>query len=132
LVNFGFNIDVNYRPLLPLDRLQKDENYSDYYQRSFNFSKYLTNIHQNEGANVLVVGHAGTLEVCTRQISGYPIRTYSEFNATIRKVPYLGLCLLEKSGPNANFEIQPAVIPPLGHTANFNFDPNNLKIQVPV
>jgi ubiquitin-associated SH3 domain-containing protein len=80
------------------------------------------------GANLLVVGHAGTLEVCTRQICGLPVRTYTEFNATIRKVPYLGLCLLEKDANSNIFEIQPAVIPPIGHTANFNFDPVTLKL----
>jgi hypothetical protein len=49
LINFGYNIDVNYRPLLPVDRLQADENYTDYYQRSFNVTKYLTNLHQADG-----------------------------------------------------------------------------------
>jgi ubiquitin-associated SH3 domain-containing protein len=100
----------------------------DYYQRSFNSTKYLNNLHQNEGANVLVVGHAGTLEVCTRQMCGLPVRSYTEFNATIRKVPYLGLCVLEKDLNTNLFEIQPAVIPSLGHTANFNFDPYSLKV----
>ena len=59
MIDFGFNIDANYRPLLPVDRLQTDENYTDYYQRSFNITKFLSNVHQNEGANILVVGHAG-------------------------------------------------------------------------
>jgi hypothetical protein len=49
LVKQGYNIDLNYKPLLSIDRLQNDENYSDYYQRSFNLTKYLTNIHQHEG-----------------------------------------------------------------------------------
>ena len=49
LLNFGYNIDVNYRQLLPVERLQPDENYTDYYQRSFNSTKYLSNLHQGEG-----------------------------------------------------------------------------------
>ncbi|RNA26732.1 Ubiquitin-associated and SH3 domain-containing B [Brachionus plicatilis] len=106
LVAFGFNIDTNYKPLLSLERLQQDENYTDYYQRSFNVTKYLSNIHQNEGGNILVVGHAGTLEVCTRQITGMPVRPYAEFNATIRKVPYLGLAMIEKEASSSSFEIQ--------------------------
>jgi hypothetical protein len=52
LINFGYNIDVNYRPLLPVDRLQADENYTDYYQRSFNVTKYLTNLHQGDGTSL--------------------------------------------------------------------------------
>lgn len=73
----------------------------------------------------------GTLEVCTRQMSGMPIRSYSEFNQTIRKVPYLGLCLLKREANSTSFEIQNAVIPPIGHTANFNFDSNNLTAIIP-
>lgn len=128
LIQFGYNIETGYKPLLPLDRLQPDENYTDYYQRSFNVTKYLTNLHQSEGGNILVVGHAGTLEVCTRQMCGLPVRSYTEFNSTIRKVPYLGLCLLEKDPSTNLFEIQQSVIPSLGHTANFNFDPHTLKL----
>ena len=55
LINFGYNIDVNYRPLLPVERLQADENYTDYYQRSFNATKYLTNLHQGEGKKTLFI-----------------------------------------------------------------------------
>ncbi len=100
----------------------------------FNFNQILQdfiiriNFGNFKGANILGVGHAGTLEVCTRQICGFPIRQYSEFNATIRKVPYLGMCLLEKDASSQIFEIQQAVIPPLAHTANFNFDPASLKM----
>lgn len=128
LVAFGFNIDINYKPLLSLEKLQQDENYTDYYQRSFNATKYLSNIHQNDGGNILVVGHAGTLEVCTRQITGMPVRPYVEFNATIRKVPYLGLAMIEKEAGSNSYEIQGSVIPALGHTSNFNFDPMALKL----
>lgn len=45
--------------MLPVERLQNEENYTDYYQRSYNISKYLASMHQKEGANVLSVGHAG-------------------------------------------------------------------------
>ena len=63
LIQFGCNIDRSYQPLLPVERLQADENYADYYQRSFNLSKYLTNVHQNEGGNLLLIGHAGQVNL---------------------------------------------------------------------
>lgn len=128
LIAFGYNIDQNYKPLLCLEKLQQDENYTDYYQRSFNVTKFLSNLHQNEGGNILVVGHAGTLEVCTRQITGMPVRSYAEFNATIRKVPYLGLAMIEKQANNNVYEIHGTIIPALGHTSNFNLDPLLLKL----
>jgi ubiquitin-associated SH3 domain-containing protein len=73
------------------------------------------------------VGHAATLEVCTRQIVGQPIRSYADFNATIRKVPYLGCCLLQKTN-DTGFDIVPTNIPPLTHGATFNFDSMSLKM----
>jgi hypothetical protein len=76
---------------------------------------------------LIIIGHAGTLEVCTRQISGYPVRSYSEFNGVIRKVPYLGICLLEKEANSHKFELQHGIIPPIAHTANFNYDSMTLK-----
>jgi len=54
LIQFGYNIDVNYKPLLPVERLQTDESYTDYYQRSFNITKYLSNLHQSEGKYLFV------------------------------------------------------------------------------
>lgn len=127
LLEFGYNIDVNYKQFLPVDRLQPTENYKDYYQRSFALVKHLANVHMNDGANVLVIGHAGTLEACTRQISGSEMRPYLEFNSIVRKVPYLGLCLLEKEASSQAFEIKSAVIPPLSHASNTNFDKTSLN-----
>jgi ubiquitin-associated SH3 domain-containing protein len=79
-----------------------------------------------EGGNILIVGHAATLEVCTRQITGQQIRTYSEFNSIIRKVSYLGNCLLNKK-PDQAFEILATGVNPLSHGATFNFDSMSLK-----
>ncbi len=73
-----------------------------------------------------MVGHAATLEVCSRQITGQQIRTYSEFNAIIRKVSYLGNCLLQKK-PDQPYEILSTGVPGLSHGATFNFDAMNLR-----
>lgn len=103
LLEFGYNIDCNYKPFLSVDRLQPNENYKDYYQRSFALVKSLANAHMNDGfytlnffklcfkmkfnefknkgANITLIGHAGTLEACTRQMSGADMRPYLEFNS---------------------------------------------------
>lgn len=73
------------------------------------------------------MGHAASLEVCTRQITGQQLRSYSEFNATIRKVPYLGSCLLQKTN-ETGFDILSTNIPPLTHGATFSFDAMSLKM----
>ena len=64
-------------------------------------------------------------------MSGMHVRSYSEFNQTIRKVPYLGLCMLKKEPNISSFVIQDTVIPPIGHTANFNFDSATLTKPLP-
>ncbi len=74
----------------------------------------------------MVVGHAGTLEACTRQITGFPIRSYQEYNSIALKVPYLGICLLEKERASKIFRIKKSVIPPLAHHANINFEASNI------
>jgi ubiquitin-associated SH3 domain-containing protein len=55
LINFGYNIDINYKPLITADKLQPDENYTDYYMRSFNLVKHMTNLHQREGKGVKII-----------------------------------------------------------------------------
>lgn len=74
----------------------------------------------------MVVGHAGTLEGCTRQITGSQIRSYQEYNAIALKVPYLGICLLEKERASKIFRIKKSGIPPLAHHANVNFEASSI------
>lgn len=49
LLHYGFNIDNNYKPLMPVDRLKQNETYVHFYSRSFNIIKHLSNLHQMEG-----------------------------------------------------------------------------------
>ena len=49
LINYGFNIDNTYKPLMPIDRLKPNETYVHFYTRSFNIIKHLSNLHQMEG-----------------------------------------------------------------------------------
>ena len=120
LLKYGFNIDMFYKPLLSAEKLKLKESYKYYYNRSYNFSKFIVSQHEREGGNILVIGHAGSLEACTRQITGSQIRSLQEFNAVVGKTPFLGICLLEKE--NNLFKIKHSGIPPLAHHSNVNFD----------
>ena len=120
LLKYGFNIDTMYKPLLTVERLKPKEGYVNYYHRSFNMAKFLASQHEIEGGNILVVGHAGTLEACTRQITGSQIRSLQEFNSVISKTPFLGICLIEKE--QKQFKLKHSGIPPLAHHSNINFD----------
>jgi ubiquitin-associated and SH3 domain-containing protein len=44
-----FNIDKNYRPIIPLEKLSRDEKYIDYYNRSFKVTQQITDKHKLTG-----------------------------------------------------------------------------------
>lgn len=44
-----FNIDKNYRPIIPLEKLSRDEKYLDYYNRSFKVTQQITDKHKLTG-----------------------------------------------------------------------------------
>lgn len=53
----GFNVDQSYRPFYPIESLRKDEDESMYYARSHFIVTSILKQHDNDGGNVLVVGH---------------------------------------------------------------------------
>ncbi len=67
LIDFGYNIDVNYKPLITVDRLEKEENYTDYYTRSHNLMKNLTNLHQKDGKSNLYTFFVNLLQQLMRR-----------------------------------------------------------------
>jgi hypothetical protein len=54
------------------------------------------------------------------------MRTYPEYNSIALKVPYLGICLLEKERGSKVFRIKKAGIPPLSHHSNGNFEASSI------
>ncbi|UJR29127.1 hypothetical protein I4U23_010341 [Adineta vaga] len=122
-----YNIDKNYRPIIPLEKLSRDEKAIDYYNRSFKVTQQITDKHKLTGANIFFIGHAATLEVCTRQLCLLPPRTYSDFNGVIRKVPYLGLQLCERNPSDGQWSLKPPPIPPLQHANNASYDWQTMK-----
>jgi len=122
-----FNLDRNYRPIIPMEKLSRDEKYTDYYNRSFKITQQITDKHKLTGANILFVGHAATLEVCTRHLCGQQPRTYQEFNSVIRKVSYLGLNLCERNPSDGQWQLKQPPVPPLQHSNNILFDWQTMK-----
>ncbi|CAF1192365.1 unnamed protein product [Adineta steineri] len=122
-----YNIDKNYRPIIPLEKLSRDEKAIDYYNRSFKVTQQITDKHKLTGANIFFIGHAATLEVCTRQLCSLPPRSYSDFNGVIRKVPYLGLQLCERNPSDGQWSLKAPPIPPLQHANNVAYDWQSMK-----
>jgi hypothetical protein len=44
-----YNIDKNYRPIISLEKLSRDEKYIDYYNRSFKVTQQITDKHKLTG-----------------------------------------------------------------------------------
>ncbi|CAF1555575.1 unnamed protein product [Adineta ricciae] len=122
-----FNIDKNYRPIIPLEKLSRDEKAIDYYNRSFKVTQQITDRHKLTGANIFFIGHAATLEVCTRQLCLLIPRSYADFNGVIRKVPYLGLQLCERNPSDGQWALKAPPIPPLQHANNASYDWQTMK-----
>lgn len=99
LVNYGFHVNPSYVPLLSVKELFAPENETlvEYYQRSHRIS---STILSSTVGNVLFVGHAATLDTCSRQLVSQPIRSEQEFFGFLNKIPYCGVCSVQESSVN--------------------------------
>ncbi|KAK8787402.1 hypothetical protein V5799_022820 [Amblyomma americanum] len=136
LKELGFHINVDYKPIIEADELKhKKESVDQYYMRSFYIAQNVLKRTASEGGNVLLMGHAATLETCTRQLTGRKPRSATELVQLVHKIPYCGLCVAQEvnSGPQAaasdssstvgtGWTLVAPPIPPLTHSANTRFD----------
>lgn len=129
LKSHGFNIDVNYKQFVPITKFDLDESIEGYYRRSGETARHILKMHEKEGGNVLIMGHAGTLEVCTRQLFGKPFRSSSEFREICPQVPYCGLLKCQEDVSSKKWTPQLSPILPLTHGQNKKID--ILKIMYP-
>ncbi|KAL4223676.1 Ubiquitin-associated and SH3 domain-containing protein B [Mactra antiquata] len=122
----GFNVDITYKPVVPIDKFDMDEDIHGYYRRSGDVAKKIVQKHQAEGGNVLIVGHAGTLEVCTRHLIGKNDRSSQEFRELCSKVPYCGLLVCEEEARTKKWSVIDTPIPQMTHGHNKQVNVKNL------
>uniref|UniRef100_A0A8C2JRT0 Ubiquitin associated and SH3 domain containing Bb n=1 Tax=Cyprinus carpio TaxID=7962 RepID=A0A8C2JRT0_CYPCA len=116
----NLNVDTTYRPHIPISKLTISEAYDTYISRSHQiFTKAL--LFFTSGKNILFVGHASTLEACTRQIQGLSPQNPKDFVQVVRKIPYLGLCACEEQGDSGFWQLVDPPILPLTHGPNHSF-----------
>ena len=137
----GFNVDCRYKPYISADELQDttEESCEEYYTRNFFVTQCILQATEAAGGNLLLVGHAATLDACTRQVCGQSPRTAQEMMAVIRKVPYLSMTGMEevpsagddkqshessrrKSQPASAWRVAEPPVKPLTHCNNARFD----------
>lgn len=123
----GYNIDLSYEPFVNRTELiESRETCEQFYLRS-HFVTQSVLATQTTG-NVLFVGHAATLEVCSRELIGKKPRSLAgEMTDVIRKVPYCALLTVAHDGDK--WEIVESPCPPVTHANNHRFDFKLLKVQ---
>ena len=89
-------------------------------------TKRLADNHENDG-NIMLVGHAPSLESCTRQLCGGNVKSQEEFAEITRKIPFLSIVNCEKDLANGQWKIKPLPIASMKHMQLEEFDWNNLN-----
>jgi len=120
LTNFGINVSKTYKSLVKSNDLKSDERSDKYFQRSF---KLMSHLLKETTGDILIVGHAASLDVLTRQIQGFNPRPMAEFVRFVTKVPYCASVVLEQC-PGSGLTCQ-LIKPPysrLTHSPNPVFD----------
>jgi len=97
LMSAGFNIESCYKPYISSEELaDTQETCQQFFIRNFFVTQCALQATEEAGGNVLLIGHAATLDTCSRQLVGKEPRPVQELMAIIRKVPYCSVALLEE------------------------------------
>ena len=125
LVKFGMQVDTSYKSQVSLQDLKPNETHLEFYKRMVNLTKLLLKIVGPGAGNIMFVGHAATLESCTRQLIGAHPCSLQELTKLVQKVPYCGMCVCQESdsgGKASTWDFIDPPVPPLTHAPNVRFD----------
>jgi len=97
LISAGYNIEPSYKPYISSEELQDtQETCQQFFIRNFFITQCALQATEEAGGNVLLIGHAATLDTCSRQLVGKEPRPVNELMAIVRKVPYCSVAMLEE------------------------------------
>ncbi|KAK3084423.1 hypothetical protein FSP39_013314 [Pinctada imbricata] len=92
----GYPIDLGYTPQIPIEKLRDEESVEHLYARSTECTRQILHKYEKQDGSVLLVGHAGTLELCTRILVGQSSRPLMKYREILPKVPYVSVCAIEE------------------------------------
>ncbi|XP_042218725.1 protein UBASH3A homolog [Homarus americanus] len=121
LIDAGFNINHNYDPLIRKEELKDThESCEQYYGRNAYVTQSIINTTQSQGGTVLLVGHAATLDTCTRQLIGGAPRSAHEMTTIIKKIPYCSTSAVLE-WPSGHWSLVQPVLP-VSNTGQAHYD----------
>lgn len=120
----GLQVDTGYVSQVAVQDLKPKETHQEFYKRMFNITRLILRTVGANSGNVMFVGHAATLEACTRQLVGAQPRSAQELTKIVQKIPYCGVCVCQESefGRNSTWDFIDPPVPPLTHAPNIRFD----------
>ncbi|KAK4299603.1 hypothetical protein Pmani_028134 [Petrolisthes manimaculis] len=122
LTTAGYNINHRYDPLIRTDELlDTRESCEQYYARNAYVTQSIINNTQAQGGSVLLVGHAATLDTCTRQLVGGAPRSAQEMTTLIKKIPYCSFAFAGQD-TTGSWSLQEPPFPPVTHSGNMRYD----------
>uniref|UniRef100_A0A182QEM2 Ecdysteroid-phosphate phosphatase n=1 Tax=Anopheles farauti TaxID=69004 RepID=A0A182QEM2_9DIPT len=144
LIAADYNIDAAYEPVTTVTDLieQFHEKLGEFYCRNSNVAE--TIIGSTEG-NILIVGHATTLDTCSRFIIGEKLRSTNDMGRIMQKVSYCSVAVMESDGTDAataeqkceagskvkgHWRLTVPPCDPVTHTNNNRFDHKILSAQL--
>ena len=125
MAKYGLQVDTTYKSQVSLQDLKPNETHLEFYKRMVNLTKLLLKTVGPAAGNVMFVGHAATLEACTRQLVGAHPCSLQDLTKLVQKVPYCGMCVCQESesgGKTSTWDFIDPPIPPLTHAPNVRFD----------
>lgn len=124
MAKFGLQVDTSYTSMVSMKDLKPNETHLEFYKRMYNITRLLLKNSEPNSGNVMIVGHAATLEACTRQVVGGQPRSAQELTKIVQKIPYCGVCVCQESGfgKTSTWDFIDPPVPPLTHAPNIRFD----------
>ncbi|CAF1679655.1 unnamed protein product [Adineta ricciae] len=120
LIENGYHVDKAYVPFYPIESLRKDEDELMFYTRSHFITTSILKNHEVQEGNILLIGHASTIEVCTRQLIGGQPRV-NDLKFLVLRVPFLSMHCVTKQ-PDGTWRAAKPPISPNKHAAVEPFD----------
>ncbi|XP_058449461.1 ecdysteroid-phosphate phosphatase-like [Malaya genurostris] len=124
LVSSGYNIAMDYKPLSTAEDLNRilEESLSDHYKRN---SELADQLYKTTSGNILIVGHASTLDTCTRHAVGNEILPTIDSLQLLLKIPYCSVVAIESTNVLSERYKWKFIKPPcapISNTKNDRFD----------